>query len=460
MARAAYLETLGLLFGNSFALVPQNPYYNLLWQITEGSTMYPDEIAIPMLHIGGWFDHNTEATLTMFDTLQQVSPAAADQRLLMGPWTHGGTGPSSIGTSVQGDLNFPEAAGYHNTIANQFLAYHLLDEDNGWQDSAPVQFFQMGTNTWQERESWPPEALETETFYLTSQHELVEVAVGLDTMLRLRYDPTDPSPTIGGKTLHPDLLQGPYDQSAEVESRDDALIFTSGVLENALTVLGQVRAHLFVQSDREDTDLVLRLTEVYPDGQSILLGETNLRLRFRNGFRQSDEEFMEESNIYPITMEFDNLANTFQAGNRIRLIITSSNYPRLNRNMNTGEEMYPENNLDTLVNPLIATNLIRVQGIYPSRLELPVEHGAVATVRPDVIELAMHPHPANDFIRVDGLEQGASITIFTLSGRAVLRMPHLPADRMINISHIPAGIFVLRVKSHEASGSRLLTILR
>ena len=150
VALPEYLGTLNFLFGDAFSLVAQNPYYNLVWQIAESTTYYPDELDIPMLHIGGWFDHNTEDMLAWYKAMRQTSPAADKQWLLMGPWTHGGTGLSAIGTSMQGDLDFPEAANANNTYANAFLRHYLLDEDNGWQTTSPVIYFQMGDNVWEE----------------------------------------------------------------------------------------------------------------------------------------------------------------------------------------------------------------------------------------------------------------------------------------------------------------------
>ena len=165
-------------------------------------------------------------------------------------------------------------------------------------------------------------------------------------------------------------------------------------MEETLQVQGTISVDLFVSSDQKDTDVCLRLTEVYPDGQSILLGESIRRMRFRNGYEVADTSFMENGEIYPVHLEFEALANTFQEGNRIRLIVTSSNYPRYNRNMNTGAEMYPNTNIDTLVNPLIATNTLHLGSDFPSTISFPVGSPMVsANEIPFFNKLQLFPNP-------------------------------------------------------------------
>lgn len=412
-ARTEYLETLGVLFAGSFALIPANPYYNIIWQIAENTTMYPQDIKVPMLLMAGWFDHNISSDIIMFDTLRALSPVGSQHRLLIGPWRHGG-----IGLAQQGDLSFPQAVGWQNTVANQFLGYYLFNENNGWPGTAPVQYFQMGDNTWQTAQDFPPGGANTQTYYLRENHTLdVITPTGSFATLNYSYDPNDPSPTIGGKTLDPTLLQGPYDQSQEVESRSDALVFSTPILQQDLKVQGNIKANIFFKSDRKDTDLTLRLTEVYPDGKSVLLGETVQRMRFREGYTVADTAFMQPNQIYSVNLSFEPLANTFKAGNRIRLIVTSSNYPRYNRNMNTGGEMYPENSLDTLINPLIAHNTVYMEGMYPSRIDLPVVGGTVPTTVPTwEEEIVVYPNPASAVVTVEHLPSGYKYWIRDVTG--------------------------------------------
>ncbi|TAK37396.1 MAG: CocE/NonD family hydrolase [Saprospiraceae bacterium] len=454
-ARPEYLETLGILFGNTFGPVINNPHYNLFWQIAESSTMYPGEIVTPMLLIGGWFDLNTRDNLLLFDTLRSLSPAGEKHRLLMGPWTHGGTGPSFIGSVQQGELSFPEAAGWQNVIANQFFAWHLLGDNNGWEASPFVQYFQMGDNEWLSGDVFPPENLETQTYYLLEDQSLHPVLpFAGEVQLNYNYDPTDPSPTIGGKTLNAGLLQGPYDQTGEVESRSDILVFTTAVLAEDLVVKGTPVAHIFVASSRKDTDFALRLTDVYPDGRSILLGETIQRMRFRDGYTTGDTAFMEPGEVYPVTLTFDPLAQTFKAGHRVRLDISSSNYPRYNRDMNTGGEMYPNGNLDTLVNPLVAANAIFMQNNYPSRLELPVVPEAVASQEPVWAgAVRLFPNPAGEQVFLENLPAPATLWLANASGKKLRHFTMTTNQATLGHSGLAPGAYFLTIE--DANGQKV-----
>jgi hypothetical protein len=300
--RTEYVEQLDALgYGMSTTLLA-NPHYNGTWQYIENLNYYPEEIKIPMLMIGGWYDHTTEEMIKYFDAIQQNSPVGiADQhRLLMGPWAHGGFGPTQVGTIQQGDLEFPEAAGWSNDKAVEFFAYYLGMADNGWLTFNPtIQYFQMGDMTWQETEVWPPLGLIPEKFYLNLDGSLnISSPAEANSFSEIVYDPRDPSPTIGGETLNEDLLQGPYDQAPVVELRDDILVFTSEELTNPVKHIGNVKVKLFVSSDRLDTDFAVRLCDVYPDNRSMILRDNIFRMRFRDGFTVNDTNFMQAGQIY------------------------------------------------------------------------------------------------------------------------------------------------------------------
>lgn len=446
------LETLQLLFDN-FDIVINNPYYNLIWQIAENSTMRPEDVQIPMLLVAGWFDHNTEWDFVLIDTLAGASAEdVRDQhKILVGPWVHGGTGPANVGTEQQGDLSFPAAAQQDDFYEKQFFDYYLLDIDNGWANNERYIYFQMGDNTWQQSASWPPLEVQKQTFYL---HENGNINVNLpqsdNAVLGFNYDPNDPSPTIGGKTLNLELLQGPYDQSNEVESRNDVLIFSTPTLSEDLSLAGKINVNLYVSSDQPDTDFALRLTEVYPDGRSILLGESIQRMRFRHGFRQADEAFMTSGEVYPISLEFEPLANTFKTGNQLRLIISSSNYPRYNRNMNTGGEMYPNSNIDTLVNPQVAMNKVYLNSVYPSNIELPLLGVVDAVAEVEESQVWVYPNPAVDWIFVEGndLEE---VALYDVDGRLVKVIDTPSGWKQINISELASGLYWLRVRADGRS---------
>ncbi|MEZ4959405.1 MAG: CocE/NonD family hydrolase [Saprospiraceae bacterium] len=444
--RPEYLQTLGFLFGSTFSLVFNNPYYNLVWQFAENTTMYPQDIEVPMLMVAGWFDHNINDDVLLFDTLRALSPVANDHRLLIGPWRHGG-----LGLVQQGDLAFPAAVNGDDIAGNQFFAHYLLGEDNGWEDTPFVQYFQMGDNDWQTAEKFPPTGLGEQVLYFTENKDLVPVEpFAAEAALNFSYNPNDPSPTIGGKTLSPLLLQGPYDQAPGVESRNDALVFSTAILQENIVVKGKIKAHLFVSSDRKDTDVALRLTEVYPDGKSVLLNETIQRMRFRNGYAVGDTAFMLPGEVYPITLVFDYLANTFKAGNRLRLTVTSSNYPRYNRNMNTGGEMYPNNSLDTLVNPLIAQNSLHVQGIYASRLEIPVEETVNAQEEAgDLSVVFVYPNPAVGGLFLENLPIPSKVWLTNAQGILVKTLRTNVPNESVQVGPLTPGIYYLIVENGQ-----------
>lgn len=444
--KAEYLSTLKLLFpGSGFDLVIANPHYNLIWQIAENSTMYPQDINIPMLLIGGWFDHNTADNFTMIDTLTRASdPSVRDKhKILIGPWVHGGTGPSIIGSTIQGELEFPMAAGWNDQMSRKFLDYYLRDMDNGWDDHKRYIYYQMGAEAWRESINWPPLETALQDFYFTDNSALSTQLPEDPAFYSYVYNPEDPSPTVGGKTLSLTLDQGPYDQQV-VEAREDNLLFSTESLATELPVQGRIGVHLYVSSDRPDTDVALRLIDVYPDGRSIQLSESILRMRFRNGFRVRDTAFMKPGVVYSTFQQFDELAHTFLTGHKMRIIVTSSNYPNYNRNMNTGEDMYPDNHPDTLVNPLIATNQIWFGQDYPSRIVVPTSNQATSSQKIESSELRMriYPNPVSDWIQISNPSQLYETTIYDLQGRR-RKILELSSSRKILLSGFENGLYIL-----------------
>lgn len=449
--KAEYLSTLKLLFpGSGFDLVIANPHYNLIWRIAENSTMYPEDIQVPMLLIGGWFDHNTTDNFTMIDTLTKASgPDVSDKhKILIGPWVHGGTGPSIIGSNQQGELSFPEAAGWNNKISLEFFDYYLRDIQNGWNEHKRYIFYQMGDEEWKESNTWPPLQTTFQDYYVASNSIVSNQLPTASSTYSYEYNPQDPSPTIGGKTLSLTLDQGPYDQS-EVEARDDNLILSTEPLLNELAVQGRIGVHLYVSSDRPDTDIALRLTDVYPDGRSIQLSGSILRMRFRNGFTVADTAFMKPGVVYPIFLEFDDLAHTFLPGHKMRIIITSSNYPNYNRNMNTGAAMYPDNHPDTLVNPLIANNQIWFGQDNPSRIVVPTSNEVTSSQKVESSELSMrlYPNPASDWIQITGPPTLYEVIIYDLQGRR-RKILVINPSRKVLLSGLEPGLYFLTGKDN------------
>jgi len=450
VARDEYIDQLdGLGFGMSGVLYA-NPHYNTLWSYSETNNFYPDSIQIPLLMIGGWYDHNPVVILDFFDAIRTSSPAAVrdKHKLLMGPWVHGGHGAAYVGTDSAGQLSYPMAAGVSDSLAMRFLKYYLLDEANGYDTLSTIINFQMGVNTWQYIENWPQSGITETNLYLREDLSLQPVSPsGWFGNRQLAYDPRDPSPTVGGPTLRADMVQGPYDQAPVVESRGDILVFTTPVLEADATVQGYPRVILNVQSDCKDVDFAARLTDVYPDGRSMLLVDGIRRARFREGYTTSDTTLFTDSlNIYQIEIELNPTSHTFLTGHRIRLDITSSNYPRFNNNMNDGGPMYVAG--DTTV----AHNRVLCNGLSPSILVLPVDIIDVGIEKSNLPELSVYPNPCSNelFVAIPAEIKNKSFTVsvFDTAGKKISTKSNLDGNIVkINTSSLAAGLYTIQLQS-------------
>ena len=367
--RKEYVDQLDNLgFGLSTFLL-NNPFYSNTWQYVENANYYPQSIQVPTFMIGGWYDHNVEMMMQLFGGIQTLSPVAVQNKhkLMMGPWAHGGFGTAQVGTCTQGQLTYDEACGWSDSIALRFFDFHLRNIANNWETEPAIKYFQMGENTWQSTTTWPPTGTTPIKLYFNSSNQLSrDLPASANDSAVIVYDPRDPSPTVGGSTLRQDLDQGPYDQAPVVEMRNDIVTFTSPILSENVVMKGTGRVHLFVKSNRPDTDFSIRLTDVYPDGRSMLLADNIQRMRFRNGFRTTDTASMQPNAVYEIDIDIHDLAITFVAGHKIRVDITSANYPRYDNNLNNGGDMY------TAGDTLIATNTIFLSNTKASFVELPL----------------------------------------------------------------------------------------
>ncbi len=451
--RTEYFEMMSFLFGavGNFQLIVDNPYQNVIWAFATTQGFDPANITIPMLLVGGWYDHNTEENLDLFDILRsQSSPEVQDaHKIIMGPWVHGGTGQANVGSSIQGELEYPNAAQVDNQLARQFFDRYLLNANNNWEETPKFTYYTMGENQWHESENWPPDT-QVQTYYLTDENVLVASIPELTSTIGYQYNPEDPSPTIGGKTLKFGLDQGPYDQRFEVENRDDVLVFSTPELSSPVLIEGKVRVILNVETDQLDTDFSVRLCDVYPDGRSMLLSEGIQRLRFRAGnYSVNGEEFASPNENYEISVLFESLSMQFPVGHKIRLVISSSNYPRYNRNMNTGAEMYPNSNPDTLVNPLIATNNIVIgDPIILSRIELPTTTINSIAEFSDVSSLNAFPNPANQICNLNFSPKlkPLEIRVYSIDGKEIqYEILSTHSNYQLNTEHFPDGLYTASI---------------
>lgn len=329
---------------------------------------------IPMLHIGGWYDIFLNGTIRNFNAMR--AQGVANQYLVIGPWSH-----TSLG-SIVGDLDYGFAAGVALidlqidlvSLHLQFFDHFLKGAANGFAQWPTVKYFMMGVNTWRSSAVWPPDEMRPEPWYLHSGgHANSAAGDGLlsreapaeESADSYIYDPERPTPTIGGATLmHPSFRSGALDQRP-IEARDDVLVFSSAPLDKPLALAGPISVTMYVATDGSDTDFVARLVDVYPDGRAMTLTDGVTRLRYREGVA-TPAGLVEPGRIYEITIDLWATAVTFLPGHRVRLDVTSSNFPRWERNPNTGEDAAQA----TAWRPARQTILHDAE--HPSRVTLPV----------------------------------------------------------------------------------------
>jgi predicted acyl esterase len=324
-------------------------------------------INVPALHIGGWFDIFQQGTLDAYASFQHLGgpEALGTQKLIIGPWTHYGTFQNSAG-----QLTYPANAVFADdifTVVRDWFDHWLKGGRPGVARWPNVRVYLMGAvgepdapgNTWLEFSDWPPPA-STVALYLASGHVLAEEEAvrGEEALLT---DPSDPVPTLGGQELSSEA--GPYDQRP-IEARGDVVSFTSAPLAKPLTVVGRVRCRLWVLADTPDLDLAVRLTDVYPDGRSMLVTDGLQRARMRCGDDQ--ECFLVPGVPSELVVDMWSTAMVFAAGHAVRLDISGSNWPRFEVNPNDGGDLNRPGP-GTAAHPMLL-----VGGEQPSRLELPV----------------------------------------------------------------------------------------
>ncbi|MBA3426752.1 MAG: CocE/NonD family hydrolase [Rubrobacter sp.] len=267
-------------------------------------------------------------------------------RLLVGPWTHG----SFDGTTF-GDLDFgmTSAGGFVNAdgdLTSRHLRWFdatLKGDEEALAGRPPVEVFVMGENRWRGYDEWPVPGSREEHWYLHDDGALSREAPGAESSDEYDYDPRDPAPTVGGPILlAPVHRPGARDQR-EVEERPDVLVYTSEVLREDYTVLGAVHTTLFAASSAPDTDFVVRLVDVHPDGRAIGLADGIIRASARESYpapgviTPTPPSPIEPGEVYEYAVDLWAAGITFLAGHRLRVEVTSSSFPRWDRNPNTGE---------------------------------------------------------------------------------------------------------------------------
>ncbi|MEX1198626.1 MAG: CocE/NonD family hydrolase [Pseudohongiellaceae bacterium] len=353
--------------GDQVADTKRNVLWNEEWKRIETAPNLHN-VTIPMYNEGGWYDIFAYGSVRNFMYLQQFGRpgATGNQKLEMGPFGHG---------ALSGDLAYPGADTLGiggNERARRWFDYWLKDIDNGIMDEPPVRYYMMASarkgelsphNGWRTAEQWPPPHRPTR-YYLQPGRELATELPPEDAEpVSYRFDPDDPVSTVGGANLT--FERGPMDQRT-IEDREDYLRFETPVLEEAVTIAGPVTAELYVTTDGPDTDFMVKLVDVYPDGYEAIVLDAPIRARYRDGRRTEDVEMMTPGE--PVKLEIDlwHTALTFESGHRIAVHVSSSSSPRFEVNDNSGTPPGEE------PQPRVATNTVLLDAEHPSAIVLPL----------------------------------------------------------------------------------------
>ena len=355
-----------------------HPSYDSYWKSTAPRESF-QRITVPALNMGGWYDLFLEGTLANYVGMKErggSEAARSHQRLVIGPWAHGPLAGWYPEQSF-GVLSGTDSADVTG-LQLRWFDWLLKGEDNGLAAEKPVRLFVMGVNEWHDEADWPLPGTEFVDYFLHSGGR-ANTAAGDGTLSTdgpgdepedvYLYDPRHPVPTNGGGTFLPGLFiganAGPRDQRP-VESRQDVLCYTTEALEAALEVIGPVELVLFVTSSALDTDFTGKLVDVAPDGRAVNVADGIIRARYRRSL--SDPVPLQPGQMEEVTVNLVATANVFAAGHRIRVEVSSSNFPRFDRNTNTGGVIALEGEADLVQ----AVNRVHHHRAAPSRLVLPV----------------------------------------------------------------------------------------
>lgn len=342
-------------------------------------------IRAPILSIIGWYDNFLGSHMALHRAVRERSqePARSHHRLVVGPWEHVNY-VNAFTTSKTGDVEFgPEAAcgvGMSEPLVLDWMDRWIKGEEQGAADG--VRYWQMGADEWRESPTWPPQH-EVQRWTLSSggrantsagDGRLVppgSIASGAATDV-FRYDPADPVPTVGGRLLMPTIeLAGIKDQSV-VEDREDVLCYSSDPLDGDLEIAGPIVVELWVSTDVEETDFTAKLVDVAPDGYCANIADGIVRTRYRESTRTVSEP-MRTGVATLLKVDLWDVAHTFRSGHRLRLEVSSSNFPRFDRNLNTaGLSRGVPFGSESLADARIATQTVLHDAEHPSALLLPV----------------------------------------------------------------------------------------
>ncbi|HEY2012181.1 MAG TPA: CocE/NonD family hydrolase, partial [Bryobacteraceae bacterium] len=334
-------------------------------------------INVPGFWFMSWYDVSVGPNLAAYNYVRKTArpEIAAQQYAVIAPTLHCGYTRATENTVV-GERSMGDARLDYNALTYGWFDHFLKGEDNHVLETMPkVKYFTMGINKWQSSDTWPPAGAQPMTFFLASggkanslngDGSLATAAPPSDSPDSFTYDPMNPVPSFGGNVCCTGnaVTGGAFDQR-KMEARADILVYTSEPLKEGLEVSGPIEPTLYVSSDAKDTDITVKVLDVYPDGTAYNLDETIQRLRYREGYERPPV-WMEKGKVYKVALQPMTTSNYFAAGHRIRIEISSSNFPRFDRNMNTGGNNWDE------AKGVVAHNAVHHSGQYASQVTLSV----------------------------------------------------------------------------------------
>ncbi len=337
--------------------------YDAYWKAVSDEERFRN-INVPVHTQGGWFDIFLAGTINGYTGVRNygaTEKARRQSRVVIGPWGHG---PSR----KYGDLDFgPDADRKLVDYERRWHDFHLKGLDNGLDKEPPVQIFYMGINRWRGEENWPVPGTKSVSWYLQEGGKLSRELPKSASTTGYRYDPADPVPTTGGNNCcGTPTIAGPVDQ-APLDGRKDIIHFQSDLLTTPVTIAGPVSMKLYAATDGHDTDWMVKLIDVYPGGKAYPMAEGILRARFRQGLDKP--ALLTPGQTYDYKIDMVGTAVVLQPGHRIRVDITSSNFPQFDRNLNTGDP------LGNGTQPRVASQTIWHAPDKPSAIVLPVVRG-------------------------------------------------------------------------------------
>ena len=341
--------------------------------------LYHDDMPlnVPGLWFMSWYDVSVGPNLALYNHVRKTArPEIADQQwAIIAPVTHcaymRATNDTIVGERSMGDARLD----YQEIVYSFFDRFLKGDKSPRLNLLPKVTYYTMGINKWQTADNWPPTGAQPMTMFLSSAGHansltgdglLVTFPPGTDRSDTFTYDPMNPVLSYGGNVCCTgDAIQpGAFDQR-KMEARADVLVYTSEPFKDGTEVSGPIEPTLYVSSDSKDTDFTVKVLDLYPDGQAYNLDESVQRVRYRDGY-DKPVVWMKPGEVYKVTLQPLNTSNYFNVGHRLRIEVSSSNFPRFDRNLNTGGNNYDE------VKGVIAHNTLHHSKQYPSQVTVTV----------------------------------------------------------------------------------------